>query len=305
MKLYKSVVQPSCMFGCELWDGLNSTEKLMLERMQRFCAKLIQKLNPRTRSDVCCGMLGLISVESYIDKAKLNFLRRLAVLPGTAHSKCVFLLRLFQYLLLQPQNESFCSEIVKILHKVDLYELFDSIFLKSGLFPDKLPWKKMVINRLKELEVKAFNDRTDGDNDFKRFKAVHQDIHKPNKLWYFARANPNKLKQCETVAKYIAESVNIDSVYLCEFCGRLYYDKLTHFSTVCSATEDIQSTFWNLVVNNYPVEVSVCLSNLNNEEFVETLLGANSHVSLDDKVYNELYTLFIEFIQRLHNEVVL
>ena len=40
-KLYTSITLPSAFFGCKLWCNLNVTEKAMIERLKRFCGKLI------------------------------------------------------------------------------------------------------------------------------------------------------------------------------------------------------------------------------------------------------------------------
>ena len=100
LKLYRTITLTSALFGCELWQTLSKTEKDMLERMQRYCAKIIQKFSRRTRSNICCKMLGLQSIESYIDAAKLKFWRRLNDLPSYAVSKQIFLQRLFQAILM-------------------------------------------------------------------------------------------------------------------------------------------------------------------------------------------------------------
>ena len=50
--IYKSIVLPKALYGCENWDNLNDTELLSLERAHRFCNKHMQSLNLRTRTDV-------------------------------------------------------------------------------------------------------------------------------------------------------------------------------------------------------------------------------------------------------------
>ena len=97
LKVYKSVVLTSSLFGCELWCNLTGTEELMLERLQRYCVKLIQNLKKQTRSYMCCAMLGLGSLIGYIfNGIKLKFLRRLLVLPNHTVSKQIVLFRIFQ-----------------------------------------------------------------------------------------------------------------------------------------------------------------------------------------------------------------
>ena len=40
--LLKLIVYPRSLYGCEIWNHLTENQMLLLERMQRFCIKLIQ-----------------------------------------------------------------------------------------------------------------------------------------------------------------------------------------------------------------------------------------------------------------------
>ena len=57
--LKKPSLVPRALFGCEVWNQLHSQDILILERMQYFCAKVIQDFNTRFRSDKAMTMLGL------------------------------------------------------------------------------------------------------------------------------------------------------------------------------------------------------------------------------------------------------
>ena len=51
--LYKSVVLPSVLYGCELWNGISCQDLQKLNTFQHFICKDILKLPRRCRSDIC------------------------------------------------------------------------------------------------------------------------------------------------------------------------------------------------------------------------------------------------------------
>jgi hypothetical protein len=67
VRIYKSIILSSAMYGCEVWYGLAGSEIIELERMQRFCCKMMQGLPKRTRSDMCTSLLGLYHMHVFID----------------------------------------------------------------------------------------------------------------------------------------------------------------------------------------------------------------------------------------------
>ena len=53
VKLYKSIVLPTVLYGCEMWNNLKSVDLTNLNRFQHFIVKRIQNLRTCTRSDMC------------------------------------------------------------------------------------------------------------------------------------------------------------------------------------------------------------------------------------------------------------
>ncbi len=51
LKLYKSIVLPRALFGCELWNAICVTNMRKLETIHHFCLKYMQGFRNRTRSD--------------------------------------------------------------------------------------------------------------------------------------------------------------------------------------------------------------------------------------------------------------
>ncbi len=74
--LYRKIIMPTVLYGCELWNHLTKAESDELNKLQHFIVKKIQGFNIRTRSDMCESMLGLYRITSEIDKRKLMLLHK-------------------------------------------------------------------------------------------------------------------------------------------------------------------------------------------------------------------------------------
>ena len=70
--IYKSIVLPKALKGCENWDILSDTDLLTLERAHRFCVKHMQSLSTCTRTDTALSLLGVFPIETDIDFRKLT-----------------------------------------------------------------------------------------------------------------------------------------------------------------------------------------------------------------------------------------
>ena len=75
--LLKLIVYPRSLYGCELWNHSTESQLLQLERMQRFCIKLIQGFPKRTRSDkatcICFNQWRKVEVLCQIYSIWLNY----------------------------------------------------------------------------------------------------------------------------------------------------------------------------------------------------------------------------------------
>ena len=55
--IYKSIVLPKALYGCEVWSQLSPTQLSTLERAHRFCVKFMQSLPRNTDTDVTLSLL--------------------------------------------------------------------------------------------------------------------------------------------------------------------------------------------------------------------------------------------------------
>ena len=70
--IYKSVVLPKDLYGCEVWSALSPTHVLSMVRANRFCAKM-RSLPRYTNTYVTLSFLGLNSIEVELDCRRLIF----------------------------------------------------------------------------------------------------------------------------------------------------------------------------------------------------------------------------------------
>ena len=96
-KLYSLSVLPKALFGCELWHNISRSDMRQLEIAHHFCLKHSQGFQRDTRSDIVKGMLGITSIEAYIDKQKLAFFGSVFRTPPTDLVNQLITYRLFHY----------------------------------------------------------------------------------------------------------------------------------------------------------------------------------------------------------------
>ena len=103
---------------------------------------------------MCESMVGLRNITCDIEKRKLYFFGKLCKTKNSYLAKQIFLQRLFSCLLDGRNHIGFIPDILNILCKYNLYE-FLITYISDGNFPDKLQWKRLVVNAV---ESKHDND---------------------------------------------------------------------------------------------------------------------------------------------------
>ncbi len=175
LKLYKSVVIPTCLYGCEFWSGLKNQDILKLNRLQHFIVKNIQRFKTQTRSDMCESMVGLNPLICEVEKRKLYLFGKLCRMEPNIMSKQIFLVRLFSCLQNSNLRNGFVPDVLHIIQKYKLCEFLQT-YLNSGSFPSKYQWKNIVISAINSVQYELWNDRVTSDPDFIRFKQIHSNI---------------------------------------------------------------------------------------------------------------------------------
>ena len=118
--LWQRVCLSSMLFSCEVWGHLLKHQISDLEKVQKCVAKRIQGFHWRTHDEIARGMLGMYTMESYIDKKKLMYVHKLATLNGDDMCKSVFMYNSHKYFNGHRVKQS-CTQ--DILNTCDVYGL--------------------------------------------------------------------------------------------------------------------------------------------------------------------------------------
>ena len=80
-RIYKTVVLPKALYGCELRHTLLPKHIDLLEISHKFCIMFMQSLPRRTSTYLAISLLNIKSIEYDIDYRKLIFFGQLCCLP--------------------------------------------------------------------------------------------------------------------------------------------------------------------------------------------------------------------------------
>lgn len=277
--LYKTVVLPSALYGCELWNCISSSDLQKLNVFQHFVCKNSLNLLKSCRSDICESLFGVLPIEAEIDTRKLLFLGRLCRLHSTTLTKKIFAIRLYSFIYnLALKQKGFIPEIFDIIQK---YELTDHLkqWLHDGSFPGKITWKKIVRTAVSTLYKSQRQTRISNDSDFLTFRLIFDDID-PSSLWKLPR-NCYEINLCKFVCKLISNTRECINVYTCLLCQRPFKNLIAHASCTCAATENIRDVWWEEVINLYDIRLSAELCGLAEDDFLVILLGRRTDTPLE------------------------
>ena len=310
--LLKLIVYPRSLYGCELWNHLTENQLLQLERMQRFCIKLIQGFPKRTRSDKATCMLGMVRMQALISRYKFTFFRQLLALPAGFVVKQILIIRFTQHLF-QPvaKSRGFMPDIFSLAQLYNLPQLISSDVL-HGNIPDKCTWEDLVTSNILAYELSNYEDRTSADPDYCFFKSIHPSPFSPSPMWLAAKCVPGSLPMLSYVAKLAVciDQVNCTQTLLCEFCGLFYKNPIIHVLTSCYYYSNERDRLWDFISNYCSVHLEAYLVNLSDEELVSVMLGCpfpDEIVTSDIMHYILLYrfSVYIHSIKHVIDHLLL
>ena len=288
VKLYKTIILPSVLYGCEIWGRVKASDLALLNKLQHFIVKRILDLPKLTRSDMCQSLVGLFPIAAYIDQRKLMFLQKLCTMKMFYLSKDIFVRRLFSYFIDYNHNHfGFIPDIVDILSKYDLNQyLLD--YISDGQFPGKMEWKVIVRNAVSEKQIFDWNIRINNDTDFSRFIQLHDSI-KLVDFWRKSKSFP-EVKASFLITKLWTVIPN-STADTCTICMRQFSDVYVHACCNCTGTFEYRELWWNIIVENFPVQLFVEFSECDEETLYQFLLGRRPNTLLENDQYVNLYKL--------------
>ncbi|KAJ8307579.1 hypothetical protein KUTeg_014868 [Tegillarca granosa] len=129
----------------------------------------------------------------------------------------------------------------------------------------------------KQLQLRS--DRTNSDSDIDRFKTIH-DVSHPDAatVWKFPE-NRQELQLARFIAKLTVVPRQTENV-TCEHCERQYNDLLSHALCSCVKTEFYRNILFQVVLDNFHINLSTELASYDEETLTQILLGRKSQTTL-------------------------
>ena len=293
LRLYKSVVLPTVLYGCEMWTNLKSMDIQALNKFQHFIIKHILDLKTVTRSDMCQSILGVYPILSYIDQRKLYFLQKMCSLSNVYQTKKIFLYRLFSYLIdTERKQYGFIPDIMNILFQYKLSEYILD-FVLEGFFPSKQVWKNIVILAVQEHQRSEWLIRISNDTDFIRFRNIHNEVEVAR--FWTKSSSAVEIRNSYMITKLITEIPN-NAQSICEICNREYLDFYRHVCCNCTCRLWLEEALWVIITENFDLDVFLELSVCDEEELYQILLGRLPETEMTSVDYKQFMMLCHTYI---------
>ena len=226
---------------------------------------------------------------------------------------CIFYKNLLLCLKVQLQNKfsqdaylqniidgtplGFIPNIMVILQKYNLVTYIHEYSL-NHTFPNTSAWKKIVKITLFRFGTINFKQSLETDDDFVRFKEVH-DVIRPSILWQTVTTTA-ELKRVHFVIKSLV-LIPIQEIQICPKCNRDYQDPLNHIVMSCTATVNIRTSLWDYMVDTLTSNCSLALCSLGSEEFLHVLLSKRLAVLEDEFPVQKDYFTFVKVCAKFFN----
>ena len=274
--LYKKVVIPTVLYGCEVWNNLKHKNIDELNKFQRMIAKKIQGFHPYVRTDMCESMLGLIRLQAEIDRRKLLFLRSLCEMPHRSVPSRIFQFKLFMYLDHGIDN-GFIADIFAVLTRYNLVD-YVTKYVQALQFPGKYAWKRIVNRAIFNYERNLWQERINTDIDFIRFKHLQLTIA-PATIYI-----EDTLMKDRATTMFLAKLwvMKPSVVRTCHLCGCAKQDILNHIVGDCRQTRETINYFFLYIRLHLGDNIANELTSATVNDLLVKLLGRTFACNLNE-----------------------
>ena len=216
-KIYKSVVIPKALYGCELWPALPDNKVLQVEQAHRFCIKHVLHVPAYSKTDVCMSIVGSRNIEYDIDMRKLTFFGQMCRLNANHVSQQVFRIRFQSFQNCNNTQMGFAHEIDRLLGKYSLKQYLTG-YLENGVFPSKRIWRSILRRAINSTAERSWHERISACPNIRNFLSIKPVLQHPFELLYVGGLND-----------ILNRSSNVFTFLIC----KLFSDSFTDQCTKC------------------------------------------------------------------------
>ena len=295
--IYKSVVLPRALYGCELWNSLTLSDLNMLERGHRFCIKYLQNIPVYTKTDIALHNIAITSIEAEIIYKKLQFFSQLCRLPCKHIAKQIFVNRLLRYLNNDNQTRGFIPDVCRLLVKYELLHYLEG-FVSNSTFPSKFKWKRILKSKVLERDSRNMSSRLNAVMSDEHIFNIF-DGHGPCQIWQLLRRYPEMRRQCQTSVCVLSKLFSFCRPEICTKCNKLVDNKIIHTIQFCPVNTCYRRQLWDSVLEYGGIRV-YCkyISNNSSVQICDLLAGLANYIDVDsDKLRITIINLIHKMFQ--------
>ena len=293
--IYWTVVFPTLSFGCEIWI-LKDKDIELLKGFQRFAARRLQRLHPRSINSTCISCLGWLDIIRVIKGKKLIFIRTIAYMEEFSPLRRIFVERLNEFD--TEDNNNYDSPIIQILKTAVEFNLLETVqVMFNDRIISKVSWKKRVWEQIWMSEREDWAEKARSDKHYDLVKLA-VDEYGYSIWWKIADNDHGKMRQCETMVKLITHASLLKGddgrlrrkpfgVRACTMCELHSQEDTNHMIMQCPAHENSRISMYNEINEIYALDVGECtlgillgrrLPNKTVEEMLPLWLISSSHI---------------------------
>ena len=135
--IYKSVVIPNALYGCEMQKSYTYRDILLLDRLHILCVKCVQGMYKSTNTSFALITLKILSIEVSIDYKKRQMIGQLCLLTPQYLVKRIFVNRLVSYCYGDKQTLGFIQDVYRRHGKYSLLDSLESYLRTTKQFTYK------------------------------------------------------------------------------------------------------------------------------------------------------------------------
>ena len=239
--VYWSVVLPTLCFGCEIWY-IKQKDIDVLLAFQRYAARRIQRLHPRSLNITSTVCLGWMSILNYIKARKIIFLRTISCMEDYFSLKRIFIERVNEFR--NGNRDLKDSSVEQTLLYSEQFDLLEEVYnMGNGRMLSKAEWKKLVWKKAWEYEANEWHDHMTENEKLDLFRLVSP-LPTYSVWWAISDSSHAYMRQCETMVKLLchASLLKYDDCRLrhapfgarmCILCDEAAYEDARHMIMQC------------------------------------------------------------------------
>ena len=203
--IYWTVVVPTLCFGCELWI-LSKKDIQLLQGFQRYAARRIQRLHPRSLNLTSRLCLGWLDIVRYIMMKKALFIRTVIVMKEYIPVRSILLDKIDVFPIIGNVDNKHNSPINDLLNTCAVLNLVPQVkAMANGPPLSKAQWKKLVHARTWDNELDEWQNL---DYDGVGLELLNRVSLGPDYSiwWQLSDSDHRMMKKCETMVRILCKA---------------------------------------------------------------------------------------------------